>query len=84
MERLFSSGHAADIVLCVLLVESVWLKLRGESWDAILGFLGPAALLILGLRAALVGAPWYLVSLPVGLAFPLHLLDLRNRAAKKP
>ena len=37
------------------------------------------ALIVLGLRAALVGAEWYWVSLPVALAFPLHLLDLRHR-----
>ena len=56
--------------------------LRLRQWDisAILGLLGPAALIVLGLRAALVGAPWYWVSLPVALAFPLHLLDLRNRS----
>lgn len=83
MERLFSSGHAADIVLAVLLVEAIWLKLRGECWPMLLGLLGPAALLVLGLRAALVDAPWYLVSLPVALAFPLHLLDLANRSKPK-
>ncbi len=80
MEHLFGSGHAADIVLAVLLVEAVWLRLRGWRWKTLLGLLGPAALLVLGLRAALVGAPWYLVSLPVALAFPLHMLDLRNRS----
>lgn len=80
MEALFSSGHAADIVLAVLLAEAIWLKLRGTDWRTLIGLLGPAALLVLGLRAALVDAPWYLVSLPVALAFPLHLLDLANRS----
>ncbi|MDP4574959.1 hypothetical protein Q9K02_07385 [Qipengyuania sp. G39] len=79
MESLFASGHAADIVLAVLLAEATWLKVRGESWRMVLGLLGPAALIVLGLRAALVGAPWYWVSLPVALAFPLHVLDLRTR-----
>ena len=80
MEALFASGHAADIVLAVLGAEAVLLRLRRWSISAILGLLGPAALIVLGLRAALVGAPWYWVSLPVALAFPLHLLDLRNRS----
>ena len=80
METLFASGHAADIVLAVLAAEAVLLRLRRWSIPTILGLLGPAALIVLGLRAALVGAPWYLVSLPVALAFPLHLLDLRNRS----
>jgi len=80
MEALFASGHAADIVLVVLAAEAVLLRLRHWDISAILGLLGPAALIVLGLRAALVGAPWYWVSLPVALAFPLHLLDLRNRS----
>ena len=80
MEALFASGHAADIVLAVLAAEAVLLRLRQWDISAIIGLLGPAALIVLGLRAALVGAPWYWVSLPVALAFPLHLLDLRNRS----
>ena len=80
MEALFASGHAADIVLAVLAAEAVYLRLRGWSAGGILGLLGPAALIVLGLRAALVGAPWYWVCLPVALSFPMHLLDLRNRA----
>ena len=80
MEALFASGHAANIVLAVLAAEAVLLRLRQWDISAILGLLGPAALIVLGLRAALVGAPWYWVSLPVALAFPLHLLDLRNRS----
>ncbi|MEL7690833.1 hypothetical protein [Citromicrobium bathyomarinum] len=80
MEGLFASGHAADIVLAVLAAEAVLLRLRRWSISAILGLLGPAGLIVLGLRAALVGAPWYWIALPVALAFPLHLLDLRNRS----
>ena len=83
MEALFASGHAADIVLAVLVAEAVLLRLRRWDISAILGLLGPAALIVLGLRAALVGAPWYWVSLPVALSFPLHLLDLRNRSRDK-
>jgi len=80
MEALFASGHAADIVLAVLGAEAVYLGLRRWRFAEIIGLLGPAALIVLGLRAALTGAPWYWVSLPVALAFPLHLLDLRNRS----
>ena len=80
MEWLFASGHAADVVLAVLAAEAVWLRLRGWRAMEILGLLGPAALMMLGLRAALVGAEWYWVSLPVALAFPLHLMDLRSRS----
>ena len=63
----------------VLAVEALILARRGWSLTTIIGLIGPAALIVLGLRAALVGAEWYWVSLPVALAFPLHLLDLRQR-----
>ena len=83
MQALFSSGHAEDIVLIVLAVEALWLKARGWSAGELAGLLGPAALMMLGLRAALVSAPWYWIALPVALAFPLHLLDLRQRVASR-
>ena len=83
MEALFASGHAADIVLAVLAAEAIWLALRGWRPGEIAGLLGPAALIVLGLRAALVGAEWYWISLPVALAFPLHAIDLRTRLAGK-
>ena len=79
MQSLFDSGHAADIVLAVLLVEAVWLRGRGWAIADLLGLLGPAALIVLGLRAALVGSPWYWVALPLALSLPLHLLDLKRR-----
>ena len=80
MEWLFASGHAADLILGVLGIEAVWLRaVRGWRWSAILGLLGPAALIVLGLRAALTGADWWWIALPLGLSLPLHLLDLRAR-----
>ncbi|MEL7729219.1 hypothetical protein AAG612_06760 [Citromicrobium bathyomarinum] len=83
MEALFASGHAADIVLAVLALEALWLASRGWRIGAIAGLLGPAALMMLGLRAALTGAEWYWVSFPIALAFPLHAMDLRMRFAGK-
>jgi hypothetical protein len=80
MAWLFASGHAADLILGVLLIEGAWLRLaRGWSWAAILGLLGPAALIVLGLRAALVGAAWWWIALPLAASLPLHLMDLRAR-----
>ncbi len=79
LDALFQSGHAADIILAVLAGEAVWLKLRGWRWLAIVGLLGPAALLVLGLRAALVDAAWHWIALPLALSLALHLLDLRER-----
>lgn len=81
MNWLFAEGHAADIILAVLAAEAVWLKTRCWSLKAIAGLLGPAALIVLGLRAALTGADWPWIALPLALSLPLHLMDLRARFA---
>lgn len=79
----FQSGHAADLILFVLIAEAVWLKLRGWRWSAIAGLVGPAVFIVLGLRAALVGAQWYWIALPLALSLPLHLFDLKGRMAQR-
>lgn len=80
MEWLFASGHAADLILGVLVIEAAWLRImRGWGGAAILGLLGPAALIVLGLRAALIGADWWWIALPLAASLPLHLMDLRSR-----
>lgn len=80
---LFERGHAADIILGVLFVEALVLRTRCWGWGPILFLLGTAALIVLGLRAAIVGASWYWIALPLALSFPLHVMDLRARAASK-
>ncbi len=82
IEAFFSSGHAADAVMAVLVIEGLWLRGRGWSWLRIAGLLGPALFIVLGLRAALVGAAWYWVAVPLTASLPLHLIDLRFRMAK--
>lgn len=79
MEALFASGHAVDIVLAVLAVEALWLKTRGSHWADIIPALLPAVLMMLALRAALTGMAWPFISIPLALAFPVHLYDLRRR-----
>ena len=80
LEWLFASGHAADLILAVLLAEALWLRLsRRWSWSALAGLLGPAALIVLGLRAALTGAAWWWIALPLAASLPLHLFDLAGR-----
>lgn len=83
MEQFFASGRAVDVVLLVLLVEGVWLKARGQRWADILPALLPAVLMMLALRAALTGMAWPFVSLPLALAFPVHLYDLQRRGMHK-
>ncbi len=82
IEQLFASGHAADVILGVLGLEALWLRAaKGWGWGAILGLLGPAALIVLGLRAALTGSAWWWIGLPLAASLPLHLMDLRGRLA---
>jgi hypothetical protein len=83
MDHFFASGRAVDVVLLVLLVEGVWLSARGQRWADIIPALLPAVLMMLALRAALTGMAWPFVSLPLALAFPVHLLDLRRRGMHK-
>lgn len=79
MEWLFSSGHAVDVVLGVLALEAMWLKVRGHPLRPILLTLLPAVLILLGLRAALVGMSWPWIAVPLALSFPVHLVDLAAR-----
>jgi hypothetical protein len=79
MTWLFASGHAADVILAVLVLEAGWLIARGTPLRQVLPMLAPAALIVLGLRAALVGAAWPWIALPLALSFPVHLADLAQR-----
>lgn len=81
---MFASGHAADVVLAVLAAEAFWLRFaKGWRVLAIAGLLGPAVLIVLGLRAALVGAAWWWIALPLAVSLPLHLMDLRSRLSDR-
>ena len=80
MSWLFASGHAADLILAVMVVELVWLT-AARGWsasDAVLRLV-PGALMLVALRGALTGMPWPWVALPLLLSFPLHLADLSRR-----
>ena len=79
MEEFFASGRAVDVVLLVLLGEAIWLKFRGNIWVDIFPALLPAVLMMIALRAALTGMTWPFVSIPLALAFPVHLYDLHRR-----
>lgn len=85
MQAFFASGHAVDVVLAVIVLEAVWLvgTRRMSLWAAVL-VLGPGAFILLGVRAALVGADWWWVSLALLASFPLHLLDLRRHLNALP
>lgn len=77
---LFASGHAADIVLMVIVIELVWL-VTGRGWPVTAAILrlAPGAFMLLALRAALTGCDWRWISLPLLLSFPVHIADLTQR-----
>lgn len=82
LDFLFAGGHAADLVLAFLLAEAAWLRLaRGWDWRALAGVLGPAGMIVLALRGALVGADWWWIAAALLASLPLHLIDLRLRLA---
>ena len=85
MTWLFASGHAVDIVLGVIAIEFGWLVTRG-GWPARYAALRllPGALMLLALRAALTGAGWPAIALPLLVSFPIHLADLRRRGGIGP
>jgi hypothetical protein len=80
MEWLIRSGHAVDLILLIMLAEALWLHRvrRVGMLDVALALL-PGALILLAARAAITGADWTMIALPLALSFPVHLADLRRR-----
>lgn len=85
MQDMFDSGLAADLVLLALAVEALllWALRRwvgqGPGLVAMLPFLLAGAAFALALRAALTGAGWGAVALPLLGAFAAHLWDIGRR-----
>ena len=85
MGRLFASGHAADIVLAIMLVEALWLIVR-RGWPTVdaLTLLLPGALILMALRASLTHQDWPWIALPLMLSLPVHLADIARRRLGLP
>lgn len=84
MQDFVQSGRAVDVVLLVIAIEFVGLVyLRRAQWQsaAVTWFfaLMPGVMLLLALRAALVGADWPWIALLIAASFPFHLTDLARR-----
>ncbi|PZO50758.1 MAG: hypothetical protein DCF16_12520 [Alphaproteobacteria bacterium] len=84
MQDFVLSGRAVDVVLLVIAFEFVVLvSLAREQRTraAVTWFfaLMPGVMLLLALRAALVGAGWPWVALLIAASFPFHLIDLMRR-----
>ena len=80
MAALFASGHAADFVLIVMTIEAVALAFLSRlKARAIVAATLPGGIILGALRAALVGAAWPWIALPLMLSWPAHLWDVRLR-----
>jgi hypothetical protein len=85
MSGLFASGLAAELVLAALGLEALGLWAlrrfagRGPGLGPLLPFLLAGAAFALALRAALTGAGWPWVALPLLAAFAAHLWDIARR-----
>jgi hypothetical protein len=84
VEEFFASGRAVDVVLLVLVAEAIWLRYSGWPRLDIIGALLPAVLMMVALRAALTAMAWPFISIPLALAFPVHLYDLKRRRLRVP
>ena len=81
----FASGHVANLILVVMLIEGLALTIiakkskrgtGGMRTSRIIMSLAAGAALVLALRAALTGAGWQWMALALTAAFIVHLIDL--------
>ena len=85
MRELFQSGRVVDLIIGLMMIETAALIAyrrfsgRGVAIKAVLTNIAAGGCLLLALRAAMTGAEWTWVAIPVSIALPLHLLDLRGR-----
>ena len=85
MKEAFSSGMIIDLVLALMVIEGVVLALfrarngRGLASTSLVITLASGAALMLALRAALVGAPWPIISIWMLAGLVAHVFDLRAR-----
>jgi hypothetical protein len=85
VEALFQTGRIVDLILLLMVVEGAGLLLlrrrlgRGMPASEILAFLAAGATLMLGLRAALVGAGWGWIALALAVGGAAHLAFLLLR-----
>lgn len=81
----FSTGAVADLLLAIILIEAAALWLfrrrtgRGPRLAEVAPFLAAGAFLVLALRSALVGAPWWCVAAALAASGLAHAVDVARR-----
>jgi hypothetical protein len=90
MAELFASGRIIDLILVLVAVEAAVLALwrrwsgSGPGFGGMAANLASGACLLLAVRAALVGAGWELVALPLLGSLLAHAVDLYGRRRSRP
>lgn len=85
MDLLFSSGHIADLILGVIVLEAVILIFRfrvtsrGLPPLELIASLIPGALLLMALRTALTGSWWGWSALALAASGIAHIIDMAIR-----
>lgn len=85
IEPLFRSGRVADIVLAVMVIETLVLvairvlKGRGFAVRYVISNMMAGLFLVLALKAALVDAAWPWIAASLSAAFAAHVADLSLR-----
>ena len=86
LAHLFASGHVADAVLGLMLLEALFLfhrhrrHGRGPAPLDLVAMLGAGACLVLALRLALTEAAWGAIAASLAAAGVLHVIDLVRRS----
>jgi chromate transport protein ChrA len=85
LEALFADGRIADVVIAVLVLEGIVLAAlyglgrRGLPPREWLASLAAGLFLLLAMRTALTGGPWYAVGALLAGGGLAHFVDLRHR-----
>lgn len=89
LEHWFASGRIVDVALVVIALEAVAVLfvLRGQRGLTpldLLGTLAAGGFLLLAVRSAVAGAPWFLTVTLLTASFPAHVFDLWRRFRINP
>jgi len=82
---IFGPARMVDFILLIILAEFLFLTSRAPAGGRrarvtdLFFTLAPGACILLALRAAVSGAGWIGIALPLALSFPIHIGDLVRR-----
>jgi hypothetical protein len=81
MSMFFSSGHAVDLIIGVLVLEAITLVvMRGPKLLAnVASTIAPGVCLLLALRVSMTGGRWQWIAFWLIISFPAHIMDLWRR-----